>query len=158
MPAILSSFKRHNPHGRYKSMEDSLFRKSRPERRGMARYPLWTMVMTLAFMPEAGIRAQEPLAEMRALIKSQGEKLERQGKLLEEQERLIRQQKDWLEREITRENTRPRHPASRRTGIAPHPCRRFRKPISRKTKRGCGKADWNERTMRCGRIGAGTGA
>lgn len=88
-------------------MEDSLFRKSRPERRGMNRYPLWTMVMALAFMPEAGIRAQDPLAEMRALIKSQGEKLERQGKLLEEQERLIRQQKEWLEREITRENTRP---------------------------------------------------
>ncbi|MFM7112582.1 MAG: porin [Planctomycetota bacterium] len=51
---------------------------------------------------------------MRALIKAQGDKLDRQEKILEEQERLIRQQKDWLERQSAGDQNRP--PASGATG------------------------------------------
>ena len=59
---------------------------------------VWPTVLILtAFFNCVPGRAQDSVSEMRALIKAQGEKLERQGETLADQQRLIKEQSELLE-------------------------------------------------------------
>ena len=63
----------------------------------MFRHVWLTVLILTAFFNCVPGRAQDSVSEMRALIKAQGEKLERQGETLADQQRLIKEQSELLE-------------------------------------------------------------